>query len=261
MTLLSLFQRNVKYYFYIRGFWSSPLNRIRADVANKLGLYQIQFDALVYQFNILCKQENMKEADKYLTEIADLVAKNNFSESSLINFTHAKALYYLAKKEYDKAIRLWRVNLKKSTLDEHQLNANRRWLGICYFKRGRAGDLERASDILRNLTDDVMGKGLIHSALSTSVYLAKIDFKKLDFDAANAKIEAALLIADKFYDRAALAELLLLKGDYLLRTKDLENATKILTTAMTHFERLGKSNRVNEIESMLLNVKPKKEVK
>lgn len=242
---------NIKYYFYIRGFWASQLNILRANVAKKIGDQQAAFDALVYHFNIMCKQENIQEAEKYLPQIEALKTINKLNGTSIIDFNHAVALYHLILKDYDYSIKLWEKNLQDKTIRDYQLNANRRWLAICYFKRGKDKDFTKARNILEKLTDDFENTSLLHSALSATIYLSKIDFKESNYDKALTRIDAALLTAKNHEDLSSLAELQYLKGEYLLKIKDYKNANKLLNDSLNSFERLGKRDKINEIKKTL----------
>ncbi len=83
---------NVKYYFYIRGFWSSQMNIQRANAAKRISNVQVEFDALVYHLNILCKQGNVDDADIYLPILRDIHSQNELRDTSLINYQDRKKI-------------------------------------------------------------------------------------------------------------------------------------------------------------------------
>lgn len=231
---------NIKYYFYIRGIWSSKLNLLRADAAKKNLNVQAQFDALVYHLNILCKQGNIDEAEYYLPILNDLQSQNTFSENSLIDYNHAIGLYDLLKENYDDAIKRWEINLSNTAIHEHQLNANRRWLGICYFEKG---DLKKAKEILNQLADDIGDEKLIHSALSANIYLSKIDFIEGKHSNALTRIKASLDIVEKTKDEAFLPEFEVLYAQYLITDGNIEEAKDYLQRATNHYEKLGRYDK------------------
>jgi hypothetical protein len=248
---------NVKYYYYIRGIWSSPLNLLRAEVARKISNTQVEFDALIYQLNILCKQGNIDEAEIYVPKLNDLKSQNSFSETSLIDYKHAIALYHLKKGKFDIAIKLWEENLKNKKIIAHQTNANKRWLAIGLFTKRTPSDLSEAKKILNELANDTGNENLIHSALSANIYLTKIDFIENNPDKALPRIKASLDTSEIRKEAAFVPEFEMLLGEYSMKKELYPDAKKYFENASDHFDKLGKSDKVNEISIQLNQLKNK----
>ncbi|MBV6472199.1 MAG: hypothetical protein JPMHGGIA_00454 [Saprospiraceae bacterium] len=249
---------NVKYYFYIRGIWSSQLNLLRASVGRKTSNAQVEFDALVYHLNILCKQGNKEEAEVYASQVTELKNQNKFSEASLIDYNHAIALHHLRNGELETAVNLWEENLKNKKIDAHQVNANKRWLAVGLYTRGATGDLKEAKKILNELADDKDNENLVHSALSAAIYLTKIDFKEGNPDKALPRIKTSLELSENRQEVAFIPEFEMLYGEYL-KIKGINNSEAIeyFEKAAEHFEKLGSTNKVYEVSIRINQLKNK----
>ena len=245
---------NIKYYFYIRGIWSSKLNLLRYDAAKHTGNILVQFNALVYQLNILCKQGNTEKAEHYLKILDDILADNEFNDDLLIDYNHALALCHLRKGEFDKAIDLWEKNLSNVTINEQQLNANKRWLGICYFEKG---EIEKAKPVLEQLANDIDNNKLIHSALSANIYLTKIDLLEGKNEKAFTKINTSLETIKHTKDEAFLPEYEWLYAQYLLTENKTDEATEYFQNAIEHFTNLGQNEKAYKVKVELNKINKK----
>lgn len=248
---------NVKYYFYIRGIWSSQLNLLRAEVARKISNVQVEFDALVYHLNIICKQGNIDEAEIYIHQINDLKSQNSFSDTSIIDYNHSMALYHLRKGELDTAIKLWEGNLLNKKINPPQINANKRWLAIGLCTKGSSDNLTEAKKIFNELSNDSGNENLIHSALSANIYLTKIDFIENNPDKALPRIRASLEISERSKEVAFIPEFEMLFGNYSILKGQYSEAKEYFEKASEHFEKLGNAEKVNQLSIQLSQLKNK----
>lgn len=241
---------NVKYYFYIRGVWSSQLNLIRAKAANRISDIQTEFDAYVYHLNILCKQENSIEISKLLPEIESLknLHQSELSKESLIDFQHDLALYNNMKGSYKEAIKLWQGNLDNA-VSKRQVNTNKRWLGIAYYKDG---DFEEAEKFLKDIANEVNTEKYNHNSLSAHLYMCKIYLKRNDRNSLN-NISIGLEKSKDSKDSFHKAEFEFLLAKYHFEKEGKERSESYFNDAITSFQKIGCFNRVAEIEIYIKN--------
>ena len=239
---------NVKYYFYIRGFWASKLNILRAEAAKKTSNIQAEFDAYIYHLNILCKQENVKEISKYLPIIKDLkdLHENELTQESLIDFDHDLAIYHYMQNEYAEAIKLWGENMKKAT-NQRQINTNKRWLGNALFKNG---DLQLAKEYLIKFADEVLTNEYNHNSLSAYLIMCKMQLQEKSNDALDSillGLEKSKDSQDHFY----IAEYEFLLAKYYIEKNNVDLAKKSFFKAYDAFKANGCISRVNTVESLM----------
>jgi predicted phosphodiesterase len=241
---------NIRYYYYVRGFWSTKNNLIRAEAARKIQDIDVEFEALVYHINIASKQECPDEVDQYLLRLDELSLRITNKEL-LIGFNHSKALYYLSKGEYEKSQRLWKDNIDNNILNEHDLNANLRWLAISYYKNE---DFIKAREILNDFLDDSKKNNFKRSELSARIYIAHIDIRENNIFKLGNDLELIKSIAEDIGDNTNLADIDYLFGEYYLAINNIILAKKYLSNAEKGYERLKNKVKVGLVKKLLLRV-------
>jgi hypothetical protein len=142
--------RGVRYYYYVRGLWSTEPNvhLLRASAARQTKDPAEEFDARVYFANIAAKQENLKAAAEQFPRLDALLnaSPEAISAKSISEYRHARALYLLANKEFEAALKEWRANLADpDILGPANYNANLRWYAICLARSGSSNTDEAVS--------------------------------------------------------------------------------------------------------------------
>lgn len=239
---------NIRYYYYVRGYWSTNNNIIRAQAGNKIENIDVEFEALVYHINIASKQESPEEVDKHLLRLDELSSKVTKKEL-LVGFNHAKALYYLSKGEYEKSQMLWKNNIENNKLNEHDLNANLRWLAISYYK---SEDFITARRILNEFLEDSKTNNFIRSELSARIYIANIDIRENTIDKLFDDLVIIKSIAEDIGDNTNLSDIDYLFGEYYLAKNDIILAKKYLINSATGFDRLKNKVKVKRVKKLLL---------
>jgi len=243
--------RDIRYYYYVRGIWSTSINILRAEVARKANNADVEFEALVYHINIASKQNNIQEVEKYLPRLMELAENNEMSADNLVDFRHASALYYLARQEYDTALQLWKENLSRGNLSPHASNANRRWMAVCLQEKGQ---LNEAAKLFDEVLTDAQKQDFVRGVVSVETHLAFIALDQFDLDGAEKRLSHALHHAKEIKDKRAIAELNHLYARFYIKKQDIYTAKEALEIAIDGFERLGLQNKLIEVREMMASL-------
>jgi hypothetical protein len=240
--------KDVKYYYYVRGVWTTQNNLMRAEAAKLLDDKFVEFEALVYHINIASKQNNIGEVEKYIDRLDELSLLPGLESQSLVDFRHAKALYYLARHDNDQAIELWKTNLSVGELSEHSDNANRRWMAVCLYDSGKIDD---AKMIFENIRLDAETQNFDRGIISAETYLASIAIDQNQLNNAEKWLTHASTLALTIQDRRAVAEINQIYSRYYLEIDDKFQSREYIENAIDGFERLGLHNKLLEARKML----------
>jgi tetratricopeptide (TPR) repeat protein len=243
--------KDVRYYYYVRGIWETKNDLIRAEAASRTGDKLAEFEALVYHVNIASKQNNVSEVEKYLHRLDALASIEGMDKDSIIDYRHAKALYYLARREFGKALELWNANFLEGDMSDHSRNANRRWMAICLY---HSGEIDKAKEIFEELYQDATSHNFDRGAISAETYLASIAIDRNLLEDARTRLKNAMDLADTVNDKRAVIELSQLYAKYYLAMKDKFAARESILKAIDGFERLGLQNKVQESREILSKI-------
>lgn len=243
--------KDIRYYYYVRGIWETKNNLVRAESARSVSDRSVEFEALVYHVNIASKQNNVTEVEKYLNRLDELALTEGMNKENIIDYRHAKALYFLARREYGKALELWNSNFLDGDMSDHSRNANRRWMAVCLYY---SGEIDKAKEILEELYDDAIRQNFDRGAISAETYLASIAIDRNQLEVAGTRLKHALELADTVDDKRAVIELNQLYARYYLALKDKFAARGAILKAIDGFERLGLQNKVQESREILSRI-------
>jgi len=242
---------NIKYYYYVRGIWDSENNLLRAESSKKIGDDNSQFEAITYHINIASKQENKSEVEKYLPKLEEMLLNSNISKQNIINYRHAKALFYLSTERFDDAYEMWSLNLSEEDNEIHSILANRRWMAICEYKRG---DLNSARNHLDILLDESSLHGFKRGVLSATMYLISIDIDEGKSFKLKDKLDASIEMAISMSDNSALAFLYMLYGKIYIKIElNKINAISWLKKSLREYEKLGNQKKMLLVRSLLVD--------
>ena len=160
---------------------------------------------------------------------------------------HAKALFFLARKEYDAALELWDYNLQHK-LSEHDYNANLRWKSICLYKKGLLSD---AIILLEQSKAHAEGINFERAVVSASIYLATIDLEQGDLESAGTRLAGLSDKVKDIDDRMAIAETHALSAKFHVLKGDVDIAITEMKMALDLFVRLGLGDERSEAEHYL----------
>ena len=222
------------------------IEQAKATAAKSLSKYDIEFEAISDYLNILSKQENIQEAERIKSQLLLLKNKheNELRQSSLIVFNHACALLYLKKKEYERAIDLWRQNVGNKDIDKRQLDTNNRWLGIAYYENN---DFGNARQYLVPYIGDIENAEN-HNALSAYLYVCKMDMVENAeniFENISMGLQKAKDTGDGYY----IAEFEYLLGKYYKQKGEKELAEEYFIRAKDIFNKTDCFNKIKGVET------------
>jgi len=245
--------KDVRYYFYVRGFWSVNVNLRRAEAARLLNDKEEEFSALTYHVNIASKQQNLAEVEAHIERLSELEKSHKMTTGSLIGYHHAMALYWLAKRDFGKAEQLWRENLHDidSALLPHEYSANLRWLAVSLEKQNRPDEahkeLEKALIHAQSMN---FARGIVDIALKQ----ATLFVEESNFSEATGKLEMAQSLLEEIGDRCYWALNFDIEGRIYAANGQIPEAKELFEKALDEFKRLGMNDRAIETEAALANI-------
>ncbi|MEN6520518.1 MAG: NB-ARC domain-containing protein [Armatimonadota bacterium] len=246
--------KGVRYFYYVRGNWSSKTSPslLRAQAAHMLEDISEEFDALVYHINVASKQGDLDEVGKHLDRIETLSTHECISPTQMIDYQHARALYYLAAGRLDEAKALWDKNLSMADGLPHEvLNANRRWSALCLYQMGQ---LDQARSLFEELLDDAQRHGFTRGTLAAMVKLAVIALDSGDDVAAEALLAKARNEEALIREPMQQAEICEQESRLHEIRGNRAAAAELLATAINLFERLGCSSRLQAAQNRMADL-------
>ncbi|MBQ0991672.1 winged helix-turn-helix domain-containing protein [Micromonospora sp. H61] len=242
--------RNVRYYYYVRGFWSSSPNvhLLRAEAARHANDAEAEFDALVYQLNIASKQENAAAVEQAMPRLQELLAQaERFDVRVLAEYRHAYSLYLLAEGRLQEAESGWRANLQESdVLGPENHNANVRWLAVCLARQG-SHRYDEAMELFEWAREHAREKSYQRAEILIDLQIAELRLNdaatKNDLDSVRASLDRLRWTVEKVSDRRYEADLHRLCGQCARLLGDTATATAEFSLAADLYERLGLGRR------------------
>ena len=133
--------KNLYYYYYVRGLWSSDPNPyvLWTLAASKLGDRVSEFESLVVRANIAAKQQNRPASEDLFARLQPLEATlaGGIPATLLGKYRQALALHALESKDFGSARSLWEMNLAEdSGVALADYNASLRWYALCLARQG-----------------------------------------------------------------------------------------------------------------------------
>jgi tetratricopeptide (TPR) repeat protein len=243
--------RNARYYYYVRGFWSSErsINLLRAKAAEHLSNFVEEFDALVYHVNIAAKQCSFDEVERYLPRLEALISEGKIPDANIPSFNHAKAIYLMEKGDYSAARQLWeKILSSRPNLYDYEANVYKRWASTCLFRMGKVQEARKAfAELLKESRDAGMKRGI----LSAGIGLALADISLGNIENLEPEIDSLMNDATAVRDLMYIGQVYSIYGDYFSVKEDRENAAEYYTRAIEVFRKLGFMKGVLESEKKL----------
>lgn len=255
--------RDVRYYFYVRGYWtdwSSEINLKRAEAARRSGDEEEEFAALTYQTNIASKQRNTSEAERLFKRLEPLADPKKRTLEDMIDYRHARALYLFAKGDLSGAEQLWRSNLSALNPDAmpHAYNANMRWFAACLEKQNR---IEEADSLLGLALEHAQRYGFARGIADVGLKRAGLCLKRNQFREASENLSLVAPLLKKMHDGShdLLPEYFYLQGRVEQEQRHYRVAFDNYSKALDGFKRLGKRDKIADLVNALASVANTKE--
>jgi tetratricopeptide (TPR) repeat protein len=243
--------RNARYYYYVRGFWSSErsINLLRANAAGKQRNSAEEFDALVYHINIAAKQCSFEEVERYLPRLEALISGGDIPAGSIAAFQHAKAIYFMEKGEYQPARQLWeKILSSRPNSYDYEANVYKRWAATCLFRMGKVAESRKA---FLELVKESRDAGLKRGMLSAGIGLAISDLALGNTENIESEIDALMNEATAIRDLMYIGQVYSIYGEYFSVKNDRENAVEYYHRAIEVFRKLGFMKGLRDAEQKL----------
>ena len=245
--------RECRFWQYVRGDWLvewSPID-VWANAARAIDDKHELFDALVYEFNIRCKQalhakSVMRRADSLFEEIQTIIRIARPGKVSHDRYDQALALWDLANGRLAEAEERWRSSLRRR-LGPHEKSAMQRWLAVCLRRQNK--QVEAHEVLLQHLSH--VDCKYERPALMTHLNLAELDLESGNTAGARLRLESLGERVALLRDRSFSADYEFLVGKCLLASFETELGRSALCRAREHYDRLGMDAHISEIEGIL----------
>jgi tetratricopeptide (TPR) repeat protein len=256
--------RDIRYWYYVRGVWSPDPdpNLTRAVAARALGDASEECDALLYYCNIAAKAENAAALQRHLPRVEKILGELPSGDPRQASSRHVHALAALAKGDNARAVELWEENLAQTELDDADLSANRRWLGIALYRRGSHGEARQvlneavAHDTQINFRRAIVSSKLQLVRIDLSLHLShRSDEAAHDIPTLSGQLQDLEPEVAKLSDPLYSGEWSELYGKAALLQHLNADAERFLQQAEATFQRLGLLSRANAIKHDLMSLR------
>lgn len=228
------------YYYYVRGIWNRrpSINLMGAQAARALDDPQEEARMIAYHVQLLSKQDNVSEADKYLPRLRELLPHAQFAGDVFLDVQHALALYWIACNDFDKSLRVADESLGQAIKhSQYKYILNFRQLyAICLYRKGQS---EEAHSLFHELLSEANERGLRGSIVHNKLKLAAIELDRKHLDDAAELLAEVSAGARQYQYRWYIAETQRLYARLYTLRHNLPGARAALAEAIDVSERLG----------------------
>jgi tetratricopeptide (TPR) repeat protein len=236
------------YYYHVRGMWDKKLilHPLAAEIAQRHGDRIEEISALAKLIQVLSRQSNWKEADRYRPRLHQLVSAASIPDEVLIEYLSTESFYWLAQDNIAQIEQLWQQhqNLANSG-DGHFV---RSWLADCLLaKRQWDEALALLTISLNEVTSNHIQRGII--AIRIKLIAVALEQGKLE-ESATALKEISPLASENL-DRQYMAFIQSYYGYLYAKQNDIPSAQVACTKALDLFERLGMRREAQKVRKTL----------
>ncbi|RRR67086.1 MAG: hypothetical protein EI684_19615 [Candidatus Viridilinea halotolerans] len=238
---------NIYFYLYIRGFWNQGILLLHAaNVAHAFNDLENEITLLAYYTRILCQQNNLKEAARYLSRLEQLqqTVQDRIIEERL---KYTQALFLMRSKNLRQAAELW-DRVVEMTTSEHRKVSSRQWQATCLFLDGQ---IDAAEDLMRTALQAARERNLERGIMYGIYKLGAISLIRHDTQQASSLLEESLMRARELGDRRNIGNTLVLYAKLHGLRNNPAAAQAALSEALDLFERMGMSLELAEAREAL----------
>jgi tetratricopeptide (TPR) repeat protein len=236
------------YYYHVRGMWDKKLitHPLAAEIAHRHQDRLEEINALSKHVQVLSRQANWKEADRYRPRMQALVAEGPLPDENLIDYLSTESFYWLAQDKISQIEQIWQQN-------KHLANVNsghmvRSWLADCLLARR---EWDQAEELLRISLNEVTENKIQRGIIAIRIKLIAIYLEQGKLEEAAAALQAISQLASENLDRQYMAFI----QSYYARLYTLQNDTIAAKAAYNQaidlFERLGMRRELKKVRAGL----------
>jgi hypothetical protein len=236
------------YYYHVRGMWDKKLilHPMAAEVARRHQDRLEEINALDKLIQVLSRQSNWKEADRYRPRLHELVDSGPIPDENLIDYLSTESFYWLAQDNIAQIEALWQSHQNLSqTSNGHMV---RSWLADCLLAKRH---WDEAVALLRISLNEVTSNHIQRGIIAIRIKLIAVALEQGKLEESAAELEEISPLASENLDRQYMAFIQSYYG-YLYSMQDkFPSARLAYTKALDLFERLGMRREAQKVRTTL----------
>ena len=239
------------YYYHVRGMWDKKLiiHPMAAEIARRHNDRLEEINALDKLIQILSRQSNWNEADRYRPRLHELVAAGPMPDENLIEYLSTESFYWLAQDNIEQIEQLWQQHQHLAqTANGHMV---RSWLADCLLAEHR---WDEAVALLRVSLEEVTSKGIQRGIIAISIKLIAVTLEQGKLEESAAKLEEISQLASENLDRQYMAFIQGYYGCLYLMQNNIPSARAAYSKALDLFERLGMRREAQKVRTTLTGI-------
>jgi len=232
------------YYYHVRGMWDKKLitHPLAAEIARRHQDRLEELNALSKHVQVLSRQANWKEADRYRPRMRALVAEGPLPDENLIDYLSTESFYWLAQEKISQIEQIWHQNTHLANVNSGHMV--RSWLADCLLARC---EWRQAEQLLRVSLNEVTEKNIQRGIIAIRIKLIAIYLEQGRLEEAAVALQAISQLASENLDRQYMAFI----QSYYARLYALKNeivaAKAAYIQAIDLFERLGMRRELKKV--------------
>jgi hypothetical protein len=236
------------YYYHVRGMWDKKLilHPVAADFARRHHDRIEEINALTKLIQLMSRQSNWKEADRYRPRLRELVNAGPVSDQIMVEYLNAESFYWMAQDNIAQIEQLWHEHQDLSQSTNGFMV--RSWLADCLLaKRCWDEAIALLQVSLAEVTSNKIQRGII--AVRTKLVAVALQQGKLEESAA--ELEEISELASENLDRQYTAFIQSYYGYLDSMQNNLVSAREAYKKSLDLFERLGMRREAHKVHVML----------
>jgi len=239
---------NMGYYYHVRGMWDKKLiiHPLAVEIALRHQDRLEEISALAKYVQVLSRQANWEEADRYRPRMQELVAAGPMPDENLIDYLSTESFYWLAQDKIDEIEKIWLDHqyLAEST-NGHMV---RSWLADCLLAKR---EWEKAEELLQISLDEVTEFKIQRGIIAIRIKLIAIYLEQNRLDEAAAALETISQIASAELDKQFMPFIRAYYGRLYTLQNDIVAAQVAYREANDLFKRLGMRRELERAQAGL----------
>jgi len=236
------------YYYHVRGMWDKKLitHPLAAEIARRHRDRLEEINALSKLVQVLSRQSNWKEADRYRPRLQALVSEGPLPDENLVEYLNAESFYWLSQDKISQIEQTWQQNTHLA--DSKGGHMVRSWLADCRLARH---EWDQAEELLRISLNEVTENKIQRGIIAIRIKLIAIYLEQNKLEAAAAALQAISQLASENLDRQYMAFIQSYYARLYTLQNDLPAARAAYNEAIDLFERLGMRRELKQVRAGL----------
>ncbi|MGE5775907.1 MAG: NB-ARC domain-containing protein [Chloroflexota bacterium] len=236
------------YYYHVRGMWDKKVmtHPLAAEIARRHRDRPEELNALSKLVQVLSRQSNWKEADRYRPHMQALVAEGDLSDEDLVEYLNNESFYWLARDKISEIEQLWQQNAHLA--DSSSGHLVRGWLADCLLAKR---EWKQAEELLRTSLNEVTEKKIQRGIIAIRIKLIAVYLEQSRLEEAAAALQAISQLASENLDRRYMAFIQSYYARLYTLQNDIPAAQAAYSEAVDLFERLGMRRELKQVRAGL----------